>query len=184
MAVADEEVGIKLSQVDGDVPDAVSPVDQRRHSILLTNGSEFLKRHAHTWERDDGVEDSHLGDLSGCFDVDDCFLKGIAKCCIRYGIRILHLTCLGRGRLGDVGNGLLTSTVDGSKVDDGITKREDQVSKNRVYSCSGVGHKDTGVRWGVDYPGSLERNEMGSPRGDYTVCLTKALLLSRAFGYS
>ena len=57
MTITDEEVGIKLAQIQWDVSNAVSSIYDTEDAIFLAHPCESFKWKANSRKRDDGVED-------------------------------------------------------------------------------------------------------------------------------
>jgi hypothetical protein len=69
VAIADEEIGIQLFQVELDMSNPMRSVDETQHALLLAGFHEALKRHAHAGHTDHRVE---YGDFH------------FATCCIHF----------------------------------------------------------------------------------------------------
>lgn len=61
MTITDEEVGVQLLQIQGDLTDTVRAVDQTEDAVFLAHLGDPLKWEADSRDRDDGLEDADLG---------------------------------------------------------------------------------------------------------------------------
>lgn len=61
VAITDEEVGVQLLQVQGDLTDTMRAVDQTEDAVFLAHLGDSLKGEADSRDRHDGLEDADLG---------------------------------------------------------------------------------------------------------------------------
>lgn len=64
MAIGDEKIGIDGREVNGDVTDTVSAIDEGEYAFFFTDGCERFEGHAETGKGADTVVDGETGILA------------------------------------------------------------------------------------------------------------------------
>lgn len=122
VAIAHEEVWLELAQVERDLPHCMRAVNHAEDFLAPTQFNKGFERESDPGLTDDGVEDGDLHVQSLPTSGDD----GVAELPYDFGMGdgefVLHLECAQRGRLREVGNGVLDGTVHGVEVDEDIPR--------------------------------------------------------------
>jgi hypothetical protein len=76
VTVAHKEIGIQLTQIQRNMSNAVSTVDDTQNTILFAHSRQPLKGKTNPWNRNDCVEDCYFGVIPIINDPRD----GLGKC--------------------------------------------------------------------------------------------------------
>ena len=133
VAVRDEEVCVKLTQVERQVTDSMGAIDEAHYASFPTFSCQTLKRKPDSWKRGNCVEDRYLrfqtfalSLLDHIKEVADDFIEATGHLIVDFADNqswySLHQTR----------HDLLTGAVDSVEVDEGISLFIDQVAEDEV----------------------------------------------------
>jgi hypothetical protein len=111
---------------------------------------EALKWHAHTGHADYGVEDCNFDFSTACFYFFDFGLEGVDQPVIFSGVRVSYLDRRSRRGFGNILDRLFARAVNGSKVQDVVTRLEGQVAQDDVDTRCSIGDENESRGGGVE----------------------------------
>src|ERR1700733_13645283 len=150
VAVADEEVGVKTSQVERYVPNAMSTINAAQDPGLLALRRKTLERKAHARHADDRIKEGDLWCHSFTPDLLDQFQEIVDNDIVSAGKLVSNLPSNQiRSCLYQTCYEPLASSINRIKIYDHIASLIDQIPQHDTYSGGCILCKDAFVDWDI-----------------------------------